>query len=298
LEPQKISGTFAKYTKEAVFDRNGNAIVTSSWERMKGPEVEFDHNRPAVRVEQNVVALDLATVAPMIDTVNDATLWGLAERTIKLTNFAWERKLYGSCNFYYTRVFDFDIDYNTWDRNLLDEGTKCLNGEWGPVGGIPGSGCTVDVTAAAGIITGVALGAGGTLYPSSSTIQLAVSGGTGGLVSATTNASGVVTGVSLSSGGTAGYTTASGVATSVSVSGWVLKQIGGAAPNKNNPQHFTRFKDRKGENCRVVLDGNGLPASTNIFSNRQLNTSGDPGMVFVEYYGESNFLTLGIPTSL
>lgn len=144
LEPQKISGTFAKYQEEAAFARtikyySGTALIrtessarilTSSHEQVRGAQVEFDKNRPQVKIEQNVATLGLATFAAMIDTVNAAPLWGLPARCIKLTNASWERKFHGLCYLYYTRVFEFDINYNTFDRDLVDEGTKVLNGHW------------------------------------------------------------------------------------------------------------------------------------------------------------------------
>jgi len=130
LEPDKVSGSFVKYTKEADTDRFGNAIHNSSFEPIQGPKVEFDHNRPTVRIEQNVSSLDLALVTGMVDTVNDASLWGLGTRRIKLSGFSWEKKWYGVCTAYYTRTFEFDIRYETFDRSILDEGTKALHGEW------------------------------------------------------------------------------------------------------------------------------------------------------------------------
>jgi len=215
-EPQKISGSFVQYTKEAAFDRHGRLIKSSSHELFRGPQTEFDAHRATVKIQQNVSSLGLATFTAMVNTVNDSTLWGLSARKIKLSNVAWERQLYGSCTYYYTRGFEFDIDFEGFDRRILDEGTKVLNGHWqDPTG--TGSG----------------------------------------------------------SAGTAG-------------SEWVLDDINGAAPNKNNPQHFIRYKDRNGENARIILDGNGEP----------LADGENPYYFDVEYYAESNFLLLGIPTSL
>ena len=130
MEPQQISGSFSKYTKEGTRDRFGMAIRSSSFEPFHGQQVEFDHNRPTVKIGQNVVSLELSTFATMIDCVNDATLWGLPPRCVKLSNVSWERKLYGTCNYYYTRNFEFDCDYNTFDRFIIDEGNKVLNGQW------------------------------------------------------------------------------------------------------------------------------------------------------------------------
>lgn len=208
LEPQKVSGSFIKKTKEVTQDRHGNTIKSSSHEIIRGPQVEFDSNNPTVRIEQNVASLGLSTFAQMVDTVNNNTLWGLSSRKIKLSNVTWERKLYGVCNYYYTRSFDFDIDYNGFDKYPIDEGTKVLNGHWGD----------------------------GT--------------GTG------------------------------------SVSGWILDDVDGGAPDPSNPSHFIRFKDRHDENAHVILNGAGLP----------LEDGDNPVPITVEYYRESNFLLLGIPT--
>lgn len=129
-EPMKISGSFVKYTKEVLRDKYGLPVISSSFERLHGAAVEFDFNRPTVKIEQNVASLDLSSFAAQVDTVNDATLWGMPPRCVKLTNVSWERKAWGVCNFYYTRNFEFDIEWLTFDRQVLDEGYKCLNGMW------------------------------------------------------------------------------------------------------------------------------------------------------------------------
>lgn len=210
-EPDKIGGAFTKFTKEVSRDRNGDLIKTSSHELVRGPQVEFDHNKPTVWVEQNESSLDMSVVAAMVDTVNDATLWGLPARCVKLSNFSWERKLFGVCTYYYTRRLEFEIDYNTFDRSALDEGTKVLAGDWSDAGV------------------------------------------------------------------------------------WVIRNINGSPANADDPTHFIRYKDVNGENTRCILDGHGLPATTPIGT---AGTSGEPGTIDIEYYPESNFLLLGIPTSL
>ncbi len=130
LEPQKVSGSFVKTTQEAVFDRFGDVVRSSSHELFRGAQVEVDSHRPTVTIEQNVGTLGLSTFSAMINKLNDSTMWGLPARTIKLSDITWTRKVYGSCNYYYTRIFTFDIDFNTFDRNILDEGTKALEGHW------------------------------------------------------------------------------------------------------------------------------------------------------------------------
>lgn len=135
-EPDRISGSFVKYTIEADEDRNGKAIVNSAHEKIRGSAVEFDANRPTVVIEQNVADLELDVFSEMIDTLNDATLWGLDARKIKLSNVPWSRKLYGTCTYYFTRRLEFDINYDTFDREIIDEGSKCLQGNWVKAGGI------------------------------------------------------------------------------------------------------------------------------------------------------------------
>ncbi len=177
LEPQEVSGSFTRYTEEATVDRFGKPIVNSAFEMIRGPQVEFDKNRSTVKIKQNVPLLEVEVFAPMVDTLNVAPLWGLPARTIKLSTPTWERKFHGQCNVYYSRTFEFEIRAEGWDRFVLDEGTKVLNGKWDPV--------------------------------------------------------------------TGDYRTTN---------------IAGSPPNPNNPKHFIRFQDRQGNNCRVVLNGRGLPA--------------------------------------
>jgi len=127
-EPPKLSGSFVKYVEEATRDRHGKSLVSSSWELLRGKEVEFDGNRPTVKVGLNVLALPLTAYSQMVDGVNDAPLWGLNKRCVKLSNVVWERQVYGTCSFYYTVFYEFDINFNTFDRVIVDSGTKVFAG--------------------------------------------------------------------------------------------------------------------------------------------------------------------------
>ena len=126
LEPDRVSGSFVKRMKEAIKDRHGDPIQSSSHERFRGKMVEVNDDRHSVSVEQNIADLDLDVSTSMQGTVNDATLWGLAPRKILLANVSWSRKLYGVCTFYYTRTLDFEIDFDTFNRVIPDWGTKVL----------------------------------------------------------------------------------------------------------------------------------------------------------------------------
>jgi hypothetical protein len=134
LEPPKVSGSFVTYTKEILRDRNGKAILTSSHEIIRGPQVEFDDGRHTVVIEHNWPILGLADYVSMINTVNAVTLWGMEPRKIKLSSVSWSRNFYGYCHRYYTRTFEFEVDFKGFDKEPLDEGTKAL-GHWNPVTG-------------------------------------------------------------------------------------------------------------------------------------------------------------------
>lgn len=129
-EPMKVSGSFVKYTREADINRWGVPIQTSSWEQIRGPQVEFDANRQTVRVEQNVADLEMYLLSRMVDTVNYYPMWGMPPRTIKLSSISWSKQYHGACYVYYNRAFDFDVDPKGFDRDIIDQGTKALNGHW------------------------------------------------------------------------------------------------------------------------------------------------------------------------
>ena len=131
LEPQRTSGSFQNDSKEVSSDKDGNLIRSSSHERIHGAQVEFDFARPTVVIQQNVINLQLDLISKLINTVNKVDLWGLGERKIKLSNVTWERMLNGICYYYYSRTFEFHIDFDTFDRtDIMDDGTKVLKGHW------------------------------------------------------------------------------------------------------------------------------------------------------------------------
>lgn len=136
LERDRISGGFSKFQKEQVYDRFDERIANSSFEQIRGPLAEFDENRATVRIEQNVADLTWSTLQTMIDTVNDATLWGKAARTIKLSNITWDRRYTQDCTCYFVRTLEFEHNKDGFDRDIVDEGTKALNGQWDDATGL------------------------------------------------------------------------------------------------------------------------------------------------------------------
>lgn len=145
MEPQEVSGDLVKFSEERTHDRNGNPIVNSAFEQIRGSQVEFDANRDKIRIKQNVALLELELLVAMRDTVNDSLLWGCLPRFIKFSNYSWTRKFHGMCQVYYERVLEFEVYakrsttstpgalstyVSGWDRDILDEGQKVLRGHW------------------------------------------------------------------------------------------------------------------------------------------------------------------------
>ena len=85
---------------------------------------------------------------------------------------------------------------------------------------------------------------------------------------------------------------------------WVTVDVCGAAPDPNNPQDFTRYKDRNGECTRTLLNGSGKPASATtlvVISGTGETGTGNTGEIAeiqYEYYPEGDFTELGIPTTI
>jgi hypothetical protein len=321
LVPDRITGSSVKYQEEAVYDRNGREIVNSAWEQFRGPQVEFDRNRSKVHVEQNRISLDLALCVGLVDHVNSVEMWGMPPRCVKLSEFSWERKFYGDCYVYYTRIFDLDLNASSFDRFLLDEGTKVLHGRWDV-----GTGAWVLVPLA-GVIAPRApsltpSNTGGTLAPGTYTYQITavndagetLPGPSAAIVLAAPDDTVTVRWANVP--GATGYWVYGRVAGSlgrlvpnVILDGLVGFQDFGANapgapvpvadttgsidPDPANPAHFIRFTDIRGNQCRVMLDGNGLPAEVPVGTGTTPHTT---ERIKVEYYKEDDLLTLlGLP---
>lgn len=124
-EPDQISGSFVNYQERVAKDTNNKAIMSSSLEPIW---VNKDSDRPTVSIQQTVGTLGLSTFSAMINTLNDAPLWGLPARNIKLRNVPWRRLVWGICAFYYQRTLQFDIDYSSFDLyDVLDQGHRWVD---------------------------------------------------------------------------------------------------------------------------------------------------------------------------
>lgn len=285
LEPAKISIDYVKYVQRATYDLGGRAITNSAFETIQGKENEWDFNRPQVTVEFNSAVppigdtgTDVKGLDSFIDHVNSVALWGVPARCVKLSSMPKPERLYYFSNTPYWKVkLVFDIRYpepplpqdgsqgGGFDKFLLDEGHKALNGQWGS---LPGSGATVTITVTGGSISGTpTVTVGGSGYPPSSTFNLSINGGSGGILQVTSNGGGVVVQVSQILAAGSGYA-AGTKTTSMNTVGWILNNpyTPGLLPDPSNPLHYCVYKDPKGQNTSVILNGHGVPldAVTNI----------------------------------
>lgn len=227
LEPQKVTGSFNRSTKEALNDRFGVPVTNSAWERFHGQQVEFDSGHAVINVEQNVAELNLPALAAAYQTVNGLPLWGMPTRTIKLSGISWDPHDYTRPDpltgapvpaRYYTRKFEFEVSWEGWDRDLLDEANKVLHGHWKYV--------TTTTTTTTQAATTTAAGATTTAQGSTTTTPPIIAG--------------------------------------PEPIQWELLPVdqAGTMPNRFNPTHFDRFQDRWGNVGKVILNGAGIPAGS------------------------------------
>jgi len=129
LEPPRLRGGFNTRTKETTKDRHGKLIKSSSHEIIGGLSKDF--GSATVNVTMNVAALDLEDFLEAIHKVNDAPLWGMDARHIKLNNATWTRNIYGTCSYYFTVSYEFEAREESWDEtDIADAGFNCLRGKW------------------------------------------------------------------------------------------------------------------------------------------------------------------------
>jgi hypothetical protein len=128
LEPADISGTFAKYRKEALSDRDGKPITNSSKEIFKGNVVERDFSYPTVTIAKNFASVPLGDIASFIDCVSSGPMWGLEANQVKLSNVRWQKLYYSVSSVYYKLTYEFDVNYDKFKCRPVDQGTRIYKG--------------------------------------------------------------------------------------------------------------------------------------------------------------------------
>lgn len=308
LQPQKVSGSFSHSVIEATHDRFGVPITTSSWERIRGKEVEVELQNPEVVIEQNVIDLELPLLSRVNGTLNDAPLWGLPRRCVRCVVTGWEQKFYGVCSMYYTRKLKFTTNVKRdtttgilvshWDRTVLDEGTKCLVGSWHPTNGtwvlrqVGGEDPSPHNPAHFGRFKDMTSGENakcildGAGVPVNKRIMGAITNITGDEVSPIVVTSDVEHG--LEEGDTVGVFGFEG--TNYNAMGIFIAEV-------QSPTTFGLFliaPEDVDQETELATEGNGDYVSGGYW----VNLSNGPGQRRVELLDEANFLALGIPVDL
>lgn len=125
LEPFQLSGGYAHEQFETHIDKDGNVLQQPTEEPITGPVVEVKRSFPTIEFTANFPVIDVPLFSELVNRVNDATLWGLPPRTIRLSDVRWERLVYGSCFYYFRVTYSFEINTSTAEiPTLEDDGTN------------------------------------------------------------------------------------------------------------------------------------------------------------------------------
>lgn len=127
--PNRVNVRTITYQKEGTQDRFGDPIDNSAFELFRGPQNEWDAHRLQVVIDQNVANLEIELIDSLMHNLNDDNLWGFPARTVKLSAAEIDPQYRTNCEKYYKRRLTFDVAFD-FDRDILDEGTKALRGQW------------------------------------------------------------------------------------------------------------------------------------------------------------------------
>lgn len=126
LEPHQVRGSADAFMREAMGDKDDKPLLYSSNERIRGPAVQIEDGWPTIEVQQNVAWINLAFLGQYRYATNVTTFWGCPARTLKCKTINWERVLYGTCYFFFRVTTTFQLNLQTWDLRILDEGDMVL----------------------------------------------------------------------------------------------------------------------------------------------------------------------------
>jgi hypothetical protein len=121
--PAVWSGSFTQFQADVFKDKDGQPIENYVGDNYLDPPITKDDSRPTLVVEKNFASAQLDTWATYRDKVNSGTWWGLAARTIKIQQVSWRQLYYKNVPYISTR-FEFHINTDTWDVEVLNAGLR------------------------------------------------------------------------------------------------------------------------------------------------------------------------------
>lgn len=123
----RVAWSFAQFQRDLDQDINGNAIVNSAGVPFN-PTIKADDSRPILQLVRNEPTFDLTLAEDFRDTVNQNVWWGYNPRCVKVSNISSTRQFNQDIGFFWETTYEFHINENTWDENVLDAGVMQLNG--------------------------------------------------------------------------------------------------------------------------------------------------------------------------
>lgn len=124
-EPPKMGGSFVERQGLLIIDSTGRDVVNTAGDPFV-PALEYDIYDDTAWITFNSATINLATRAQYVGTVNDATFWGLAARSVKLKAWTWEIGYYGQCYPYIANRLEFHIKYDKFLLKPRNEGFRKL----------------------------------------------------------------------------------------------------------------------------------------------------------------------------
>lgn len=124
--PFKISGGFDQNEIQKYVDRNGNPLLSTSFEPLFGEATMRNIARPTVTVEHNIATDPVSLLDGYMNHVNSVAMWGFGPRHIRMEDAEWSKEIMSSGYIYYNVKYTFVCNYSSWDEDLLDEGRKTL----------------------------------------------------------------------------------------------------------------------------------------------------------------------------
>lgn len=126
-EPPKMGGSFVEGRQLLIIDADGRDVVNTAGDPFV-PALEYEEYDDTAWITFNSATIDLAARAQYVGTVNDATFWGLAARSVKLKAWNWELGYYGQCYPYISNRLEFHIKYDKFLLKPRNEGFRQLVG--------------------------------------------------------------------------------------------------------------------------------------------------------------------------
>jgi hypothetical protein len=159
-EPSTESWSFQQFTRATDQDVNGNAIVNSAGDPF-AQAVQVDDSRPVLSVTRNQATFNAPLAYLYKDKTNRDPFRGAPAGTVKVMDISGQQQHDQTFGTYWQVKVEVQFNIEGWDKVLLDQGFRELDGTSGELKPITNNGVVVsDPHLLDGV--GAALPAGGT----------------------------------------------------------------------------------------------------------------------------------------